>query len=548
MRKIEAKERLVLPGVSLNGGRAHARVCLYSHEHHKTVPEYLLEDIKEIEKDMVRFETALEKSRGDLEEMARTVAQTIGTAEAEIFTAQKHMMLDPALLAAIREGIRNEKRNAEHAVSLVLREYEEKFASAGNAYLKERVNDILEIRRRLLDQLRDTKPGFLCEGQQKCVRGADRIIAAHELLPSMIASIDVAKVRGFVTEHGGPSSHAAILARAIGVPAVSGVHGLMEMIQCGHQVLVDGDEGRVYIEPGPGVVERLIPLARAGAETSCSMNTPAGMQVLANINLIEELKQVENFCADGVGLFRTEFIFIRANRLMSEEEQAGYYTDVVRRMKGKPVTFRLLDVGGDKPLPFLKQEEEENPYLGLRGSRFLLENRDLFSAQVRALARATAVGPVRVLFPMVIDVRQMKVLLEAAGAALQGVRYVKENLEFGAMFEVPSAVLQAGEILNLVRFGSIGSNDLIQYLFAMDRNNEHLHEDPHHPALWAMLASLGRAAKETGRPMSICGELASLPGMAGKFLDAGILSLSVSPRLIPQVRGEMIRHAEQAMK
>jgi len=489
-----------------------------------------------------RFEGAFEKSQRDLEQAAKNVAETIGKAEAEIFTAQKHIMADPSLLNSVRHAIREEKRNVEHAVHSVLHDYESRFASVENEYLRERVNDIVEIRRRLMDHLHDSPSGgFQCEGQQQCRRGADRIIVAQELTPSMIANIDVSKVRGFVTEHGGFSSHAAILARSIGVPAVSGIHDIMAIIECGHALLVDGDSGTVYVEPDEKTIRTLVPAAVIRAEEACALTSPEGVQVMANVNLAEDIDAVEKVNGDGIGLFRTEFLFIRANRLLSEEDQADYYKKVVSRLNGKPVTFRLLDVGGDKPLPFLEQEKEDNPYLGLRGSRFLLHQPELFRTQVRALARATEAGMIRMLFPMVIDTIQLGKLLRQTDAALDGLAYRKENLRIGVMFEVVSAVLQAETILNQVDFGSIGTNDLVQYLFAVDRNNEYVFQDynPDHDVLWLLLKQLADAAKKTGRPLSICGEMASQPGMAARLHDIGITSFSVSPRFIPQVRTEI---------
>ncbi|OGS34684.1 MAG: phosphoenolpyruvate--protein phosphotransferase [Elusimicrobia bacterium RIFOXYB2_FULL_49_7] len=542
MQKAPSHRPLILVGVSLNGGKAAAPICLYSQKQHKTVPEFVLENVEEIERDLRRFEGAFEKSQRDLEQAAKNVAETIGKAEAEIFTAQKHIMADPSLLNSVRHAIREEKRNVEHAVHSVLHDYESRFASVENEYLRERVNDIVEIRRRLMDHLHDSPSGgFQCEGQQQCRRGADRIIVAQELTPSMIANIDVSKVRGFVTEHGGFSSHAAILARSIGVPAVSGIHDIMAIIECGHALLVDGDSGTVYVEPDEKTIRTLVPAAVIRAEEACALTSPEGVQVMANVNLAEDIDAVEKVNGDGIGLFRTEFLFIRANRLLSEEDQADYYKKVVSRLNGKPVTFRLLDVGGDKPLPFLEQEKEDNPYLGLRGSRFLLHQPELFRTQVRALARATEAGMIRMLFPMVIDTIQLGKLLRQTDAALDGLAYRKENLRIGVMFEVVSAVLQAETILNQVDFGSIGTNDLVQYLFAVDRNNEYVFQDynPDHDVLWLLLKQLADAAKKTGRPLSICGEMASQPGMAARLHDIGITSFSVSPRFIPQVRTEI---------
>ena len=246
--------------------------------------------------------------------------------------------------------------------------------------------------------------------------------------------------------------------------------------------------------------------------------------------------------------FEDEYLRERARDLADIRhrllDQYLHYAEVIKLFPGKPVTFRMLDIGGDKALPFLNIEKEENPCLGWRGARFLLGNPDLFNCQVRALARVSLIGKVKIMFPLVVDAAQLRRLLDAAENALRAVAFRRENLEFGAMFEVPSTCLQAREIFKLADFGSIGSNDLIQYLFAVDRNNEHLQTDynPEHPVLWDVIRDLAQAARDAKKPLSICGEMASQPGLAAKLLVAGVKSLSVSPRFVPRVREEMIQH------
>jgi phosphotransferase system enzyme I (PtsI) len=258
------------------------------------------------------------------------------------------------------------------------------------------------------------------------------------------------------------------------------------------------------------------------------------------------VKQAQRNNADGIGLFRTEMLFLKADRLLNEDEQYAYYLQALHEMPGKPMTFRLLDVGGDKPLPFLRIKKESNPYLGWRGARFLLGSPDIFATQVKALARLSTETRVRMLFPMVVDAVQMQALITMTRDILVSVDKVSENIQLGAMFEVPSACLQARSIYKIVDFGSIGSNDLIQYLFAVDRNNEQVSDDydPLHPVLWDVLKGLVTASQEAGKSLSICGEMAGREGMPSRLLKTGIHSLSVSSRLIPQVRQEMIQYVQ----
>ncbi len=541
----DKKKQIKFKGISISSGRVAGQICLYSAERHKAVPQYSLSNKEAVDKELLRYEDVLSQCSHELNKIASDVTEKVGKAESEIFLTQKHIMNDPKVVASVRGMVREEKKNVEWAISDVLRSYEEKFASLDNQYLRERASDIGEIRRRLLGKLGDERSGFVCHGQEHCKHGKNRIIVAEELTSDMIVHMDLDRIMGFVTEHGGITSHAAIIARSLGIPAVSGIPGIMDYVKCSDFVLVNGDDGEVYYNPKPETISSLAPVEPVQSEAVCVLGSPAGMEVLANASTIDDVKQAWAVGADGVGLFRTEILFIKAGRLVFEQEQYDYYLKVTEMMHGKPVTFRMLDTGGDKPLPFLRIKQEANPYLGWRGSRFLLGNPDIFQAQMRALGKVSCLKKLKILFPMVIDVTQMKELLDAAESALKDVQCERNNIEFGAMFEVPSAFLQASKIYELVDFGSIGSNDLIQYLFAIDRTNELVSQDydPEHPVLWEMLSSLSKIARKHDKPLSICGEMAGREGMPTHLLDSGIHSLSITPRLIPRVRNEMARYA-----
>ncbi len=545
MNKASKKAAMIFKGSTINAGRVVAQVCLFSAGRQKLVPEYTLENDDAIKQELERFHAARAECSEELARIAAEVEASIGKAEAEIFITQKHIMNDPKVVEAIALLITAERKNAEWAIAGVLSEFEEKMASLDNQYLRERSSDLGELRRRLLNRLTNEKIGFLCEGQAHCRRGANRVIVAEELTPNMIVNMKMNKVMGFVTEHGGITSHAAILARSLGVPAVSGVSGFMQYVACGDTVLINGDTGEVHLHPDDATVKTLIQVMPEEKEPEKIVMTPSGMELTANASSIEDVKQARAVNADGIGLFRTEILFVGAERLLSEDEQYDYYRDVVEAMGGKPVTIRMLDIGGDKPLPFLRQKKEANPFLGWRGARFLLGNHVIFNGQMRALGRLSKERKICILFPMVIDVAQMQTLLDRAREALSGVEHDSANIRYGAMFEVPSAFLQARDIMKKIDFSSIGTNDLIQYLFAMDRDNEMVSQEynPDHPALWIFLRELSAVARELKKPLSICGEMAGREGMPQKLLDAKISSLSVAPRLIPRVRNEMIRYA-----
>jgi phosphotransferase system enzyme I (PtsI) len=359
----------------------------------------------------------------------------------------------------------------------------------------------------------------------------------------MIVHMDLEKVRGFVTEHGGASSHAAVMARSLGIPAVSGVRGLLDQVRCSDVLLVDGDKGEVYLHPDAETIARLAPVAMPQAEEVQVVESPPGIEVMANASLFEDVKAARWLHADGIGLFRTEILFLESGRPLSEEEQYRAYRQIAEHLDGRPVTFRLLDVGGDKPLPFMGIEKEENPYLGWRGARFLLGSPAFVGPQVRALARASRHGNVRIMFPMVVDATQARALCDMVREHVSAAGVPVADVPLGAMFEVPSACFDARNIFGLVDFGSIGSNDLIQYLFAIDRNNERVSADydPEHPVLWKMIADLAAVASAAEKPLSICGEMAGRDGMPTRLVGSGVKSLSVSPRLIGKVRRELNR-------
>ena len=532
-------------GVAVNAGQVVAPVCLYSAARRHSLDERYLSSDAEVEKELTRLDKAVEEGMKELDEVADRVEKGVGKAEAEIFVTQKHIMGDPEILNEIRKRVTADRRNLEWVVSDVYRDYEKKFSQLDNEYFRERSGDFSEIRHRLLDRLANIRPGFVCRTQPRCTRGNDRVIVAEELTAQMMAHMQLQNVRGIVTERGGVSSHAAIIAHSLGVPAVSGARGVFHSVDCGDMMLVDGDTGEVIVEPDEETIRGVIPSDEVDLEKSCPLVTPAGMEVLANASLMEDVDLAARFHADGIGLFRTEIAFMRADRLLHEDDQVALYTKVVNRMGDRPVTFRLLDIGGDKALPFLQIEKEDNPSLGWRGARFLLGNREILASQVRALVRLARAAPVRILYPMIVDAEQVRELNEAVLAIVDSEGGNKDQVKVGAMFEVPSACVQAEQIMRNVDFASVGSNDLIQYLFAVDRNNSLVSSDynPEHPALWETLSRLAQASRTTETPLSVCGEMAGRAGMAARFLDVGISSMSVAPRLIPKLRNEMSAYA-----
>ncbi len=531
--RISAETHFV--GLPISGGTAVAKVCLFNEKRHSNLPVFRVEgDGVQREKNRVKRAIALVGDQLDV--VIQNVLQRVGPAEAQIFEAQKAILADKVLVREILGAIESTNLNAEAAVTQILDVYETRLAEVDNEYIQERATDIGEIRRRLLDVLANINPSLQCGEQEHCRQGRDRIIVAEELTPSLTIELDSERILGFVTERGGPTSHAAILARALGIPAVSGVQGIHGRISCGTELLLDGDSGEVVVWPREETIARVKSDRTVAVETVPAVEPIPQITVMANISYAADVDRAVEQKAEGIGLYRTEFEFFAAGRILSEEEQYERYASVVQAMGGRPVYFRLLDIGGDKPAPFLDLPREDNPYLGFRGSRLLLGRTDLLRDQARALARASVHGPVDVIYPMIVDRRQFQMVKAVFQEAITDVP--SGQLRHGIMFEVPSACLEARELLEEAEFASVGTNDLIQYLFAVDRNNELVAYDytADRPVFWSLLARIAEAARETGRAVSVCGEAASNVDFLPRLAELGLRTLSVSPRFIPELR------------
>ncbi len=532
---IKYHEELRLQGIPVSEGIAVAKVCLFNEKRHANLPIYRVAG-DGLERERNRILRAMDLAMNQLAALKKDVETRVGTAEAEIFAAHILILQDATLRQQMLDMVSSKYANAETAITAVLEENESRLMELDNEYIKDRASDIGEIKRRLLDVLGNMKPSLQCAGQPHCQKGRNRIIVADELTPTLTLELDVEHTRGFVTERGGKTSHAAILARALGIPAVTGISGLHSAIGCGTEVLINGNTGEVVVWPSEKTLQSIVTAQSSPAFAPEDTLPIADFQVLANITTAADVAEAQAMAAEGIGLYRTEFEFFAADRLLSEDEQYTRYASIIAAMQGKPFTARLLDIGGDKSAPFFNIVPEENPCLGLRGSRLLLARNDLLATQARALARAGAHGPVRVLYPMIVETEQFLALkknfLEAVNDLPPG------HLMHGVMFEVPSACLQARDLLKVADFASVGTNDLIQYLFAVDRNNDRVSYDysPDRRVFWDLLGDLARAAHAAQKALSICGEIAGDPAYTEKLIGLGIRSVSVSSKLIPRIR------------
>ncbi len=520
-------------GLAISPGVVLAKVCLFKQKKHNTMPSYEVSG-RGIDREKARLLKARDVVIQRLDELTSTVTDRIGPAEAGIFVAQKMMLQDPVLCDEMNEAI-DDGANAERALTITLDRYENQLAQLDDEYIKERASDLGELKRRLLDVLCDTSPSFQCTTDSKCRRGNDRIVVTEELTPSIAMDVEGNGLLGFVTERGGKTSHAAILAKALGIPAVSGITDIHNQIPCGTEVLLNGTTGELVVRPS---AETKADAASLIVERKAieAVEPVRQFTVMANISTAAEAKLAMDMQAEGVGLYRTEFEFFTAGGTLDEDQQYESYANAARIMEGRPIYFRMLDLGADKPLEELKLPIEDNPAMGCRGARLLLRRPDLMRPQARALARVSRDAPVHVMYPMIAGLSQFRTLKQAFEEMTSDIDSGK--IRHGIMFEVPSACMEAQALLEEADFASIGSNDLIQYFFAVDRNNSIVSDDyrQDYDVFWRLLANLSLAADLAGKPLSICGELASDVQYTGRLMARGIRTVSLCSRRISDFR------------
>jgi len=500
----------------------------------------------DVDAEMASFKAALEASRRDLAAIRDGIAAELGEEEAGIYDAHLLILDDPEMIAAVERGVRERHRNAAWVFQGVMGSVAARFEQLDDEYLRERRSDILDCERRVLRHLLGAGRRTLAELKEAAV------IVAHDLGPSEVAVLPRDKVLAFVLEVGGRTSHGAIVARGRGIPSVVSVRGALHAVRAGDRAAVDGFAGTIEVNPDEARVahfrRRLERLRIQAGSLQAMLEQPAvtldgrRIELGANLELPTDAPQALEAGADGIGLFRTEFFYLNRVDLPSEEEQYQAYREVTERMAGRPVIFRTMDLGGDKVASYLGMTHETNPFLGLRGIRLALASPDIFRTQLRAIYRASAHGRVRLMFPMVSSVEELLRALELrdeviADLGRQGVAHDAE-VETGIMIETPSAVWMADALAKHAQFFSIGSNDLIQYTLAMDRDNErlaHLYE-PLDPAVLRSIRHTVIAAHEAGRWVGVCGEMAGDPHTAALLVGLGVDELSVSCYDLPRVK------------
>jgi phosphotransferase system enzyme I (PtsI) len=508
------------------------------------IPKY---EVKDTKTELQRFDKACDEVRAQLARLQAKVLSEIGEGHGEIFTAHMLMLDDIAIREEIEKRLEDEKVNVEYLVDELIGRYSKIMTSLDDDSFRERAKDIIDVGNRIL--------GELLHAEYESIEKLDRpsVIVARDLSPSETANMDVKNTLAIATDLGGPTSHTAILARAFEVPAVVGLRLAGSHASAGDTIVVDGTRGCIVIRPNEKTLKRYeerkdsedeARQALLVAEQDRQSITLDGVSVpvLANIELPVELMHSKRVNAQGVGLYRTEYLFMNRLSLPNEQEQYEAYSKVAQAIKPAPVTLRTLDLGGDKFSEGLPGFTETNPQLGWRAIRLCLEMPDVFKAQLRAMLRASVHGDVQIMFPLISGVdeflRVKEIVREVCGdLEREGVPF-KKDVKLGSMIEVPAAVIVANDLARECDFFSLGTNDLIQYSLAVDRVNErvaHMYE-PAHPAVLRMIWQTAQAAKAAGIPCSICGEMAGDPLFTPLFVGFGVDSLSMSAVAIPEVR------------
>jgi phosphoenolpyruvate-protein phosphotransferase (PTS system enzyme I) len=532
-----------LQGIAVSPGVAIGEVLVMDNEGFRIPRRFLPRDA--VEDELERLNRAIVAATDEIERKRAKVSEQLGKEYAAIFSAHIQMLNDKGLRSKLEEMIRQRHYSPEYSVSRALRHYAKVIQSL-EGVMPERANDIFDIEKRLLRHL------FGKRREELAHINSEVLVLAHNLTPSETANLNPKYVRGFVTEIGGPGSHTAIVAEALGIPAVVGIGPFLADVSGGEYAIIDGFQGLVILHPDEETLARyrheVVQHRSLAAKLEKLRDLPAEtadgtrIQLLGNIEFPYEVEQCQKRGANGIGLYRTEFLFLASDKEPTEEQQVNAYTAVARALPDRPVIIRTIDLGADKlpSIPF--PEDEQNPFLGLRSIRLALKNPDIFRAQLRAILRASVVGNISVMFPLIstlLELKQAKMVLREAREDLEeeGVEFDK-GIKVGMMVEVPSAVITLDRFVEEVDFFSIGTNDLIQYTLAVDRSNKDVASlyTASDPSILRMIEMAVRIAVENEVPISMCGQMCGSPLYTMLLLGMGLRSLSVTPAAIPEIK------------
>ena len=538
---------ITLTGKSVFGGVAIGKIAFYKRNE-ITIKRIHVDDT---EGEVKRFETAKEKAVAQLQELYDKAMEDVGESNAMIFEIHQMMLEDLDYVESIVNIITTQEVNAEYAIGTTADNFAAMFQAMDDAYMQGRAADVKDVSERLLQVLSDNSTDAMKMDEPA-------IIAADDLVPSETVQLDKEKVLSFITMHGSANSHTAILARTMNIPAVISLGEDLKKEYDGKLAIVDGLEGKVYIEPDAKTMEAMQEKQRKDQEQKELLEqlkgkeniTKSGQKVnlYANIGDLADVGAVLKNDAGGIGLFRSEFLYLESETYPTEEQQFSVYKTVAENMAGRKVIIRTLDIGADKQVDYFGLCKEENPAMGYRAIRICLTRPEIFKTQLRALYRASAFGQIAIMFPMIIsvnEVRRIKEIIEEVKKELteEGIAF-REDVELGVMIETPAAVMVSRELAKEVDFFSVGTNDLTQYTLAIDRQNQQLDAfyDSHHPAVLEMIRMAAANAHAEGKWIGICGELAADLSLTETFLEMKIDELSVAPGMVLPLR-KRIREA-----
>lgn len=517
-------------------------------------------EIQNVEAELKRLKDARERSKKDIEKLYERTLKEIGQKEAQIFEAHKMIIDDPEYFGSVENKIKDNKVNAEWALKEITDNFISIFESMDNEYMKERAADIKDVSNRVIKELLGVKSTDLSMLEEEV------IIVAEDLTPSDTAQMNKKKVLGFITEIGGRTSHSAIMARTLEIPAVVGIglNTITNDINDGDTIILDGEEGIVIVNPTEDEIACYQEKKKQQDEFKKKLRNLIGaksitkdgveVELAANIGTPKDVDGVLRNDGQGVGLFRTEFLYMDRDKLPSEEEQFEAYKEVAERLGSKPVVIRTLDIGGDKDLPYLELPKEMNPFLGYRAIRLCLDRKDIFKTQLRALLKASAYGNIKIMFPMISSIEELREAKRVLNEAKEELRKEEipfnEEIEVGIMVEIPAVAVMSDIFAKEVDFFSIGTNDLIQYTTAVDRGNQHISYlyNQFHPALLRLIKQTIENGHKEGIWVGMCGEVAGDPKMIPLLIGMGLDEFSMSPISILKARWIIKNISQKEMK